>query len=881
MGVVWKALDTTLDREVAIKVLPDLFSSDVERLARFQREAKLLASLNHPNIAAVFGLHEAEGLRFLAMELVPGETLADRLQQGPLTLDQAMFTGVQIAEALEAAHAQGVVHRDLKPANIIIAPDGKAKVLDFGLAKSYETDGSGSGPSATQNPTMTTGGTRAGVILGTAAYMSPEQARGKPMDKRTDIWSFGCVLFECLTADGPYKGETVSDSLGAILHKEPDYDLLPDDTPPTLRLLLRRCLAKNARKRLHDIADARIELEQAIEDPQGSLAGLSRDALAAADAKYAQKTGRGRKRFAAAGIVIGLLVGLVGGWMLRGEPESAPLRKLDLGTALEAGDNNDQFVAMAPDGSRVVYTNQGRLWVQRLNELEPRALDGSEGAIAPFWSPDGAWIGYFASRKLWKIQADGGRPVAICELGDDTAGGVGASWTADDAIVFTRGNSGLMQVSALGGQPRDILPVEEGIGDYHEPFALPGGKGIVMVIHREGQSPGELALFHDGKTTTLIPVSPQERIWFPVYAGTGHILFRRSSGQATAGLWALPFSLSRLEATGEPFLVAPDASAGSVSEDGTLVFIHNPPGATNDQMVWVDRAGRVLEPASNLFDGVGSPTLSPDGKRLAFTAGSSEAASAWVRDLERGSETRLGNAGTFSFAYNWHPSGDLVYSVFDQGDGNGPPRGLFVYRAPADGSAPAQEIGPGLIGGLTPDGTRMVVTVSQEGEPQALFGSAGGDIWLNPLDGSEGKALIATQADEEAGPVSPDGRWLAYKSDSSGRDEIYLTRFPDGTGRWQVSLSGGESPLWAPDGRSLFLANGAKVLEVAVGSGSIPELGRPTLLFEDGAAMLDRAFSVSRDGQRFILARHVREKGDDEPRRTGIKIVQNWHREFE
>jgi Tol biopolymer transport system component len=796
-------------------------------------------------------------------------------------MDQAMFTGVQIAEALEAAHAQGVVHRDLKPANIIIAPDGKAKVLDFGLAKSYETEGSGSGPSATQNPTMTTGGTRAGVILGTAAYMSPEQARGKPMDKRTDIWSFGCVLFECLTANGPYKGETVSDSLGAILHKEPDYDLLPDDTPPTLRLLLRRCLAKNARKRLHDIADARIELEQAIEDPQGSLAGLSREAVAAADAKYAQKTGRVRKRFAAAGIVIGLLVGLLGGWMLRGEPEAAPVLKLDLGVTIDTTDPRRQFAAISPDDSRIVFTNQDQLWVQLLNELEPRMLDGTENAIAPFWSPDGEWIGYFASRKLWKMPATGGRPVAICELGDETSGGVGASWSDDDTIVFARGNSGLMQVSALGGQPREIVPVEDGIGDLHEPFALPDGRGILYVVHRDSTSPGELVVRHGDEVRILVEQSAQERIWFPVYADTGHILFRRSGGQTTEGLWAVSFDLGSLETSGDPFLVAPDAGSGSVSRDGGLAFIHNPPGATNDQMVWVDRAGRVLEPASNLFDGVGAPSLSPDGKRLAFTAGSPEAADAWVRDLERGAETRLTSNDTFSFDYHWHRTGDLIYTVFDRGDGGGLPRGLFTHRVPSDGSALPVELGPGMIGGLTPDGSRMVVTRAQEGDPEKMFGDAKADIWLVALDGTEERVLVQGPANEKAGPISPDGRFMAYISDSSGKDEVYLTRFPEGTGRWQVSLAGGNLPHWGPDGKSLYFVNGAELLQVSFEAGATPVLGRPTLQFEGDDEMLDRGFSIAPDGQRIVLGQHAREEGDEEPRRTGIKIVRNWHREFE
>jgi len=894
MGVVWKALDTTLEREVAIKVLPELFSSDADLLARFQREAKLLASLNHPNIAAVFGLHETPsddsgpGLRFLAMELVPGESLAERLEQGALSVDQALFTGVQVAEALEAAHAQGVVHRDLKPGNIIICPDGKAKVLDFGLAKSYENEGSGSGPSGQPSATMTTGGTREGVILGTAAYMSPEQARGRKLDKRTDIWAFGCVLYECLTALGPYKGETVSDSLGAILHKEPDYDLLPEDTPPMVRLLLRRCLTKNAKKRLHDIADARIELEQAIEDPQGSLAGLSRDALAAAEAQQIHRKGRIRKRFAAAGIAIGLAAGFLGGWMLRGGPQPQPVRKFDLGIDMEPSPGTTQFVSISPDGSRVVFTNQNRLWVQLLNELEPRLLEGIDKAEAPFWSPDGEWIGYFATRKLWKVQATGGRPVAICELGDATAGGVGGSWGEDGSIVYTRGNSGVMQVTALGGEPREILPTAEGIGDYHEPSALPDGRGILLVVHPQNRSPGVLAVLVDGKTSVLRDAPSPERIWSPVYAESGHIIFRRDRGQAIQGLWALPFSLDRLEPTGEPFLIAPDASAGNISQKGDLVFIHNPPGGDNDQMVWVDRSGRILEPASNQYAGLGSPSLSPDGRFLAFSAGTGQQDNdSWLRDMERGTETRLTRDSNFAFDYKWHPSGDLVYSRFEPGEEGAAPAGVFFCRIPVDGSADAVKIGPGLLGGLSSDGSQAVVTRNKDGGP--LLGGPGtpSDIWLVNLDGgdgndgSDGKILISNASANVAGPVSPDGRWLAYDSNSSGRNEIYLTRFPEGTGRWQVSLDGGEFPQWSHDGANLFFRNNDQLLEVSVGAGSSPQLGQPVVLFEAEPLMLGRGFTIGPNDERFVVAQPVRGDGSEEPRRTGIKVVQNWYREFE
>ncbi len=454
MGEVWKARDTSLDREVAIKVLPETFARDPDRLTRFEREAKLLASLNHPGIAAVHGLHVEDGVRFLAMELVPGEDLARRLARGPLPLDEALFVGVQIAEALEAAHAQGVIHRDLKPANVILTPDGRAKVLDFGLAKAFEGEASGS---ASLSPTMTSAGTVAGVLLGTAAYMSPEQARAKRVDKRTDVWAFGCVLFECLTGRNLFKGETISDSLGAVLHKEPDWSLLPSGTPPMVRMLLRRCLTRDPEKRLHDIADARIELEQAIEDPAAGT-------VATADLReQAARMRPARRRWIAAGLVSGLLAGAAAGWLLRGDPRPAPLRKFDLGAEIDAGALGQMPEAViSPDGSRIAFLHQNKVWVQALDELEARPLEGTDDAGGLFWSPDGGQIGYFADTKLWRVPAAGGRPVAICELGEVATGGRGASWGADGRIVYSRGNTGLLEVPALGGEPRELVPLLEG-----------------------------------------------------------------------------------------------------------------------------------------------------------------------------------------------------------------------------------------------------------------------------------------------------------------------------------------------------------------------------------------------------------------------------------
>jgi Tol biopolymer transport system component len=879
MGEVWTARDTTLDRDVAIKLLPDLLASDPERLARFEREAKLLASLNHPGIAAVYGLHEDNHVRFLAMELVPGEDLSRRLEQGPLSVEQTLFIGTQVAEALGAAHAQGVVHRDLKPANIMLTPDGKAKVLDFGLAKTAE---GGDSSSVSSSPTVTTGGTAAGVVLGTAAYMSPEQARGRVVDRRTDVWSFGCVLFECLSGVALFKGETASDSLGAILHKEPDWSLLPAGTPPTVRLLLRRCLTKVRDKRLHDIADARIELEQAIEDPSGSSMGLADASIRAAEAAGAR--GRSGRWLTGAAAVLMLAAGLFVGWKLRGTPAEAPVRKLDLGVQIESGSEGVE-AAISPDGAQIAFTHQGSLWVQALDALEPRALDGTEGAFAPFWSPEGDEIGYFAGGKLWRIPAVGGRGVAICDLGGEITGGRGASWAEDDRIIVSRGNTGLMAVPALGGTPVEIVPLTEGESDLHEPHVLPGDGGILFVAHPVGGPPNVLSAVHGGERRVLLD-SGDQRLWSPAYDPSGHILVRRTGGDVTAGLWALPFSLDRLEVTGEPFLVVPDASGGTVSRDGTLAFVHHPPMAGRDHLVWVDRTGGAIEPIGDTRVGASSPSLSPDGRWMAFTMVDTEDRNfdLWVRDLERGTETRLTVDGSEEFQPLWRGSGqELLFSSFTPPGEGGP--SVQAYVVPPDGSqSPRPLLENGVAADLTADGRSFVATRLAEGEP--ISTSSNTDIWLMSFEeDAEPRLLVGSPDRERGGMISPDGRWMAYQWERAGKSRLYLTRFPEATGRWQVSVGEAEDPKWDPRGDRLYFLEGSALMEVAVGlrSGSgadrEPQLGRPTPLFDLPAPGADRGYTPSLDGERFVTTKAAVSE-DDEARRSGIKLVQNWFAEF-
>jgi hypothetical protein len=880
MGQVWKARDTQLDREVAIKVLPEAFAQDADRLARFEREAKLLASLNHPGIAVVHGLHEEEGIRFLAMELVPGEDLSLRLHRGPLPVEEALRVGLQVSEALEAAHARGVVHRDLKPANIVVAPDGKTKVLDFGLAKGFEADATSTSHSPSLSPTVTSAGTVAGVILGTAAYMSPEQARGKPLDKRTDIWSFGCVLYECLTGKSQFHGESVSDSIGAILHKQPEWAALPPITPPTTRLLLRRCLTRDADSRLHDIADARIDLEQALGDPDGtglSLIGISASGESAGSAQAKRRLAPWMLGVVAIACIV---IGALAGSLLLDRPESAALRKYDLGVDLQQGQNVDPEARISPDGTQVAFINRGKIWVQALDELEPRELDDTDGAEGIFWSPDSAELGYFGSDKLWKISALGGRPIAVCDLGGDVAGGRGASWGDDNHIVFTRGNSGLLRVSALGGEATELLPPAEDEGDLHEPSVLPDGRGILFVAHPNDRSPGVLSLLRGQERSVLWEPSSEQTVWRPGYASSGHILFRRAGGEVTPGLWALPFSLGDLEVTGEPFLVVPDASAGSTSQDGTLVFIHRPPNMVDELMVWYDRTGRRLDAIGGPRRGVNQPSLSPDGRRLAFaTMDEDNQLDLWVLDLERGAETRLTvDNNNFEFVFNWTPAGDeIIFSHFMPEDG------VSFNVVPANGSSPPRQIAGGVAFDLSPDGQYVTVVRPPEGDPKEIGPTGPADVWLNRVDGSEEpRPLIQSPARDVGGAISPDGRYMSFTSDRSGANEVYLTRFPSAQGRWQVSVGGGEFGTWDSTGDRLYFQKDSTFMEVTVELGDEPRLGRPQPLFEvPQLAGGQRGVGTSPEGERFIVIERAPGTDDDDSQRSGIKIVQSWIREFE
>jgi Tol biopolymer transport system component len=859
MGEVWRAKDMRLGRDVAIKVLPSDVAEDAERLARFEREARLLAALNHPSIAQVYGFENApladgSAVHFLAMELVEGEDLAERLKRGPLPVDEALAVAKQIADALEQAHQKGIVHRDLKPANVKLEPDGKVKVLDFGLAKAYAGESAiGASGDLSNSPTLAHAGTQAGVILGTAAYMSPEQARGKPVDQRADIWAFGVVLFEMLSGRRLFAGETVSDMLAAVLRAEPDWNALPAGTPPRLRALVRRCLERDPRRRLRDIGEARIALEDLLAGGDDGAAGL-----AEASAAPVRRRAWGWLLAVAGAALIGAVLGRLA--MAPARPHSRLVRfEISAGAAASA--------AISPDGLQVVIASRGRLWVRDLARLETREIAGTEGAVRPFWSPDSRTIAYGAHGKLWRVLAEAGSPTAVCDLvsglWDDDAGG---AWMADGTIVYSNGNAGLWRVPAQGGDPVQLLaPDPQRELHFHTANALPDGRSVVYVVHRAGEGAGTdtLGLWSDGRARVLFQSAGQS-LDEPAYSPSGHILFRRSP--TNAGVWALPFSLARLEATGEAFPVSPGTRGPSVASDGTLVLL--PPRRTRPvNLAWADRAGKILGRIDEPRLRARTAAISPGGDRVAVTEVSEGKSDIWLYDLRRGTRVRLttdGGAGSPS----WLPDGRELLYQSQAASG----QGRAIKRVLADGSGRVQEIGPGMSPAASHDGRFVFYTLADKD---------GLRLWYRSLTNAKEKpALFLDQAFYSvAAAPSPDGRFVAYQAESApDLSEVYLRRFPPAEGVWQVSSNGGVWPHWSRDGR-LFFAQGADVFEVAVIDGPEVRLGTPTRLFRRAAsagAEAPAAFDVSPDGTRFLTYEPTGDATDER-----IVVVLNWFAELD
>ena len=860
MGVVWRAVDETLDRQVAVKILPDLFAQDPERLARFEREAKVLASLNHPGIATIHGLHESNGVRFLVMELVPGTDLSKRLEAGPMPRAEALAIGAKIAEALEAAHDHGVIHRDLKPANIQVTPDGGVKILDFGLAKAFDTQVSGASGSVSLSPTLTTpASTHIGVILGTASYMSPEQAKGKPVDRRTDIWALGCILYEMLAGRRPFQGEGVSEVLAAVIMAPIAFEELPTSLPRRVDQLVRRCLDRDPKRRLRDAGEARIVVEDA-------LAGKQDETVPAAPAAEgpASKTKVILSIVGAA--IAGALATGIAFRALTPMPHEPPLRRFEIvAKGPFKSDNLSRLVSLSPDGKAIAYVDGGKLLIRPLASLEPTVVATPAEPAILFWSHDSSQLGFVGGGKLWKVPSSGGSISVIADVRQNLSGGASASWCPDDSIVLGTGDSGILRVPAGGGDPKEIVPAESGkIADIHEPTCLPDGS-ILYVPHASAGRPDSLWIFADGKSRELLRVEPDQDIWYPVYSPAGFILYHRHP--TNTGIWALPFSLPKRRATGAPFLVVPSGELPSVSRDGTLAYVRSS-GSRLTQAVWVDRAGKTLGtigPPQNQWP---FPELSPDGRSMAIAARDGGIEDVWIHDVERGTRTRLSARNIMFSTQAWTPDGKSIAYV----EGQSPP--FLIKLAAADGSGTPREIATGWSPSFVEGGRRLLYSV--------VRGPTDWDVVETILDGNGAGYSIKAPSTELWPKLSPDGRFVAFTSDESGLNEVYVRRYPQGVGKWQVSVGGGSWPRWSAKGDRLWYVRQERLMEVDVSLGADIRLGAPRVLFERRALGwslilgFPPGYDVSPQGDRFVVIEPAGEPMD----LGNIMIVENWAQQF-
>jgi Tol biopolymer transport system component len=866
MGRVFRARDTTLKRDVAIKVLPPSFTTDPDRLARFQREAEVLASLNHANIAQIHGLETCNGIRALVMELVEGEDLAQHIARGAIPIDEALPIATQIAEALKVAHEQGIMHRDLKPANIKVRPDGTVKVLDFGLAKAMESNGSA--PNISQSPTITTPAmTRAGMILGSAAYMSPEQAKGKPLDKRADIWAFGAVLFEMLTAQRAFGGADVADTLAAVLRVEPDWTVLPGAASFPIRTLLRGCLEKDAPLRIADISAALFVLRYLV-------AGAATEGVSNAGHGGGADVRR-LARFTTAALMLGAAAAGTGVWW-----STRPARPSVVRTTITTGgptalvlQGADRDLAITPDGSHVIYRGNHQLLVRALGRLEPSVLTGSGSPQGAFVSPDGKWVGYFDGATIKKVAIAGGPPVTITS---GVGGGPrGATWGPDGTIIFATATeaTGLQRVSAAGAEPTVLttLDRERGDGDHIWPEFLPGGEAVLFTITslNRGIGTSQIALLdlRTGTSKVLLHGGSDAH-----YIPTGHLIYGFSGT-----LRAVAFDLTRLEVVGTPEPVLEGVVTTSqgavdvaVSANGSLVYVPGGSGESDQRTIeWVDRQGRATLLPGLPLDAYRDVRVSPNGAALALAT----EADVWVYDFARAARSRLTTDQAVDRSPLWTPDSRRIVVTSKRA---GYPE---LFWRPADGSGRDERIltrAKDLIdlraNSWSADGRRLLFTEVPRDVQNAI-----GHVSIDRT--SDASLLLAGPTNNDFAAVSPNGRWVAYQSRISGQTEIYAERYPELGDRQTISTGGGRLPLWSRDGQELFFssADGQSMLVVAVQSGTTLVAGRPKVLFESSMfaqGLGVRPYDLAPNGRFVIIRSGQPEPGDSTAQ--NLVFVQNW-----
>jgi serine/threonine-protein kinase len=865
MGEVYRATDAKLGRAVALKVLPESFALDPDRLARFRREAQVLASLNHPGIAAIYGLEESDGTQALVMELVDGPTLADRIAHGPLPLDEAVPIARQIADALETAHDQGIVHRDLKPSNIKVRADGTAKVLDFGLAKALEPKGA---PAASlhESPTITSPAlvTGVGVLLGTVAYMSPEQAKGKTADKRSDIWAFGCVLYEMLTGRRAFEGDDVTDTIAAVVSKDPAWEALPPDVPAAVRRALKRCLAKERHRRLSDISDVRLELDEHEIDASD------------APRRYGQ-------RRTLIPLLAAVLLSLIAGgslvWLAAvREPDGLPRHVLRLDLGLPPGQRfavhrEDADFAVSPDGSRIAFSAEAddglrRLYVRTLADDRTVPLVGSQGARSAFFSPDSRWVGFFADAGqgglgLKKAAIDG---TVVVPLFERTGGSRGGNWTDDGAIVFAdgAGNAGLKRVSDAGGEPEVLAVPNRDAGEtaYGWPDALPGGRRVIFSI-RMSDNRNRIAVrdLDTGLQRIIIEDGSHPR-----YVSTGHLIYG-----ANNRLWTVPFDSAALAVAGSPTplsdqpLIKPSgAVAFSVSRTGTLVYMSGTMPEAGRVLSWLDRAGReelIPAPVRAYF----YPRISPDGGRVALDT-RDQLSDIWIWDFARRVLTRFTD-----------DPGPDSYPVWSR-DGKRIAWGSSgaLYSRPSDGSRPPDRLTP------VSEETTDLQPYSITPDDAQLLLRADGIAVFSIAQRTSTQIVPRTERPLNA-EFSPDGKWIAYESVENSRREVFVRPFPGADPvRWQVSAVGGAHPVWSRDGRELFYVEPTGALM------SVPVRTQNRFEFDSAVTILKnfpgiqgitgRPYDVAPDG-RFLIIKEA-SLSASRPNEVRLRVIVNWTEEL-
>ena len=832
MGEVYRARDTRLNRDVALKILPDAFAADPDRLARFQREAELLASLNHPNIAQIHGLEEDGGTRALVLELVEGPTLEERIARGPIPLDEALDIAARIADALEAAHGAGVIHRDLKPANVKVRDDGAVKVLDFGLAKALAA-GPASGD-AHDSPTMTTAATQMGVIVGTAAYMSPEQARGRPVDRRADVWAFGAVVYEMLTGRKAFEGDDVTGILAEVIKSEPAWASLSADVPRAVSGVLRRCLAKNPGERLRDIADVRLGLLGAFDDPDRP----------AADAMPASAPGRGRRRRAAELAVAAVLAAIVAGLGVRSLPAPEPPVPPPVRFTIPASPNVGPILELSPDGRYLAYlegdeSREPRLRVHSFASGDARPLAGTEVVgVPPFWSPDGRFIAFSDGSTLKRVDVAEG----VVESIGDAPGFLGGSWNEDGVIVFG-GRTGIMQVSAAGGTPAPVTALDEARGDggHAAPRFLPGGRHFLYLRVSTDQSVNGLYVGALGvdpaeqDPTRLLATGLTAAYAAPTAStGVGRLLFMEDRR-----LLAQPFDHTRLQLAGSPTVVAEDVgsfnfwASFSVSRTGTVAWF----GAnTAGSVRWLEPTGDEWAPgAIGGLNAPMNPRLSPDGRRLALV----EDGDLWVFDLDGRPPIRLTFDDFGTATPVWTPDGSRIVYEADGG----------LAWVSADGGSPPEPVGP--------RGHFHAHAWSPTGDLIAVDVQASRLVELAPDPDADPRPLERNRVGEGFdAALSPDSRWLAYVSNVTGQWEVWVRAYPGPGAPVRISPNGGGEPVWARDGRTLYYVEGRALMGVTVDSSTGFEFDAPVRLFEgDFRQFLQPpSYDVAADG-RFVTIR--------------------------